>query len=680
MVQMTSFEDRALQLTIRGIPVAPIPARTKGSDLKNWENLATTDQSVISEWAKGKYADGNTAAVAKAQPGGTFFLEIDKPNFHKEIQEQTGQTLPQTFMVSSRPGEGRGHLYFRHTPETIALAQQVGKAYISGKDENGKEAWSLRWNNAYVVGPLSVHPDTGKLYEIKKDVEIAAGPAWLAHWCVDNQGEIKKIEQEDLSPIAEGTRDATLTSIAGRARQVMKMDKEELFTYLSSVNVKRCRPPLPEKDIWKIANSIGKKAIQDNTPTPVPFSYSKDAPPVVRPDIKTAPYPKFPDWVMDGTSLGDGLARPICAENNSYPEFIFMPAMLMMMNYMAFKVEIKDRKLIPNMYMALIGAPEVTFKTTGVKQAVAYLQPIGMVDYANGSKAEGKSLIVEAGSTEGLGLMMKETTCRNVILWYDEFETFVTKATIDRSSMMGHLLSIYDASMFSNRKSSKREFFTHPANEYCGSFIACCPDETFTELWAKLPNSGDSGWKSRFFFVLQPEEFKDITGEVYVDTANGAVLTRKRMNAAMQQKTFEITNPQMIAAKIKELGLKPRYIKLVEKMALYFAIDRGFTEIEESCIERAVALVKYGMEVKNYFPTYESKNKEASLQQKITNKLMQKGGSMGLRDLETALHKKRHGTTEWYRAFQGLIIDGQVQVVGKGEKGDQKEVILLQEL
>jgi Protein of unknown function (DUF3987)/Primase C terminal 1 (PriCT-1) len=70
------------------------------------------------------------------------------------------------------------------------------------------------------------------------------------------------LDNED--PIAQGARNNALTSILGKARQVLKMDREQLYVYGLSVNEKRCRPPLPDHEVRTIADSIGGYAVKES--------------------------------------------------------------------------------------------------------------------------------------------------------------------------------------------------------------------------------------------------------------------------------------------------------------------------------------------------------------------------------------------------------------------------------
>jgi len=99
----TEFESRAIPLIERNVPVIPLKPRTKIAFLNSWETKATTDRAQIEQWAK-EYPDANVASVAKAEPGGIWIFEVDKQNFHEQVEQQTGQRIPDTFIVRSSPG------------------------------------------------------------------------------------------------------------------------------------------------------------------------------------------------------------------------------------------------------------------------------------------------------------------------------------------------------------------------------------------------------------------------------------------------------------------------------------------------------------------------------------------------------------------------------------------------
>src|ERR1700676_559575 len=216
---MGLFKQIAEPLIARNVPVIPLRPKTKIAFLNNWQEIASTDLIKVEKWDE-EYPDANGACVAYAKPDGIWMFEIDKPGFLETIQNQTQQKLPDTFTVRSSPG--RGHFYFRQTAASIAMGN------VQGKDEEGKEAWSARVDNRYVVAPGSYHPTSGKRYETLRDVPILTAPDWLVEWCVAQKSATVKTghaELDDESIVHEGSRDNTMASILGTARQVLKMDR-----------------------------------------------------------------------------------------------------------------------------------------------------------------------------------------------------------------------------------------------------------------------------------------------------------------------------------------------------------------------------------------------------------------------------------------------------------------------
>src|SRR4029077_10351921 len=92
------------------------------------------------------------------------------------------------------------------------------------------------------------------------------------------------------------------------------------------------------------AKSACKDPVGQASPIPVIGGISEEpAVDVEIPVISQIPYPEFPLWVMKGTSIYDGFIEPICAVNTRFPEFMFMPCITLMLNYLAFKVTIKSK-------------------------------------------------------------------------------------------------------------------------------------------------------------------------------------------------------------------------------------------------------------------------------------------------------------------------------------------------
>jgi len=674
------FQDIAMPLVSRSVPVIPLRPKTKIAFLSNWQDIATTDLKKVEEWDE-EYPDANGACVAK--PEGVWFLEIDREGFARHIEAMTGQRIPETFMVRSSPG--RGHFYFKQTAESVKMGNR------KATDADGKELWSARVNNAYVVAPGSFHPTSGRRYEILRDAEIVPAPSWLIDWCVSQtssepaKAKTGVAELDDESPIASGSRNNSITSILGKARQVLGMDKEQLYEYGQSINRKRCNPPLSDAEIRTIANSVGRYEIKESGTVligGVPAGSASAALQVQQqnivepPVIKALPYPVFPRWVMKGTSLYDGLVEPVCSKNSRYPEYMFMPGVAIMLNYIGTKVRIQYKNLVPSWFMVCIGRKGRVIKSSSMNDTIEYLHHAGIVDSGNRAvrNAEGKSLTFTPGSAEGLGLEMTRTNCKNAVMVYDELSMLTSKAGIEGSSLGQALLSLSESGQFSNTIKNGKQSYNFDAGTYCASLIACTTDKNFHQHWSKL--SGDSsGLDERFFFLYQPETLMPLTPQIYVDTKDAATLTTQRIYKAVQQTTYRITDSTPLEEKINKLG--NRVEGRAEKLALYFAIDLGRDEIDEECIERALAICDYEIAAKKYLKTFESTTAEGMLQNEIIQLLQRNGGKVTDRELGRAMHPERHGTTLWFKVYSGLIRNGWTVETGTGTKGDPKMLVLM---
>lgn len=675
------FRDIALALAARNVPVIPLPPRTKAATLPGWQNVATTNTEKIEEWAK-EFPEGNVAAVARAEIDGIWFWEVDSPEVLTRYTSETGQKVPPTFRVRSSPG--RGHFYFKQTAASIAMGN-----IPQGSVKHGD--FSVRVSNAYCVGPGSIHP-SGAVYEVLADRGIIKAPQILINWLIAQKvSSAKTALSEDTEPIYEPGRNNRLTSIGGSLRR-SGAEHEEIEAVLLRINAARCKPPLSEAEVKVIARSVAGYAIgKDETPriggVPAgtasigsPAAASALSPKEIEPiQIKTHPYPVFPEWVMHGTSLYEGFVKPVCAVNSRYPEFMFMPALTLLLNYVGTKVRIEYKNIIPSLFLALIGKRGQVIKSSSVEDAIQFFHYAGVMDQASPqiNNADGKTLVWTVGSPEGLGLDMNRTNCRNAVLFYDELATLTNKCGIDSSTLNSSLLTLYESGKLQNTIKSRKESFALDPGTYCASLIVCSTDKNFFSNWSKLAGRS-TGLDDRFFMLYQPQFLRPMIPQIEVDTRPAALVTRKLIDRAIKKGVYKIVDSSPLASKINEIGNRSEI--RAEKFALGFAIDLGLEEIDEDCIERGLALIEYELAAKKYFKTFEATTREGALQMEILQSIRQGGGKVEVKDLERHLHASRHGTTLWFQALQGLIKAGRIAETGHGVKGDPKIVCLLEDI
>lgn len=232
----------ALEYAARGWAVFPLNGKRPIPGTHGHRD-ATTEAGVIRAWWR-EYPDANIGIACSSQTG-PIVLDVDGPEGLASIG---GLRLPKTLQASSRKKKSRRHYYFAPNGSEVRRFIKV----LPGLDILG--------DGGYVVAPPSIHPKTGKPYRWLNDFEPAPFPKVLMDLL--ERKRTKKSAPPLPEIIGEGQRDDLLTSLAGTMRR-RGASEEAILAALREENERRCRPPLPDRQLKKIARSIAQK-------TPVP--------------------------------------------------------------------------------------------------------------------------------------------------------------------------------------------------------------------------------------------------------------------------------------------------------------------------------------------------------------------------------------------------------------------------
>lgn len=120
----------------------------------------------------------------------------------------------------------------------------------------------IRGPGSYIVAPPSLHANGATYTWIMHPSEgVAPAPEWL-YELVAARAPVPPARSERTAgegPIAEGARNATLTSMAGAMRR-RGMSEAAILAALEAENAARCAPPLPARDLAAIARSVARYA------------------------------------------------------------------------------------------------------------------------------------------------------------------------------------------------------------------------------------------------------------------------------------------------------------------------------------------------------------------------------------------------------------------------------------
>jgi hypothetical protein len=230
----------------RGWLLLPIRAREKTPLVKAWPQLATSDMCQLAAWAE-QFPACNWG-VATGQGSGLFVLDVDGSPGKASLKEyqRRGLDLPETLTVAT--GKGR-HLYFRW-PQGAIIKNSAGQL-ADGLD--------IRVNGGCAVIPPSVHSSGKKYAYIDASAPIAAPPEWLIAKLNEHAAAPKLVTVQPGGGISEGSRNATLTSLAGTMRR-RGMSKSSIEAALLEENRQQCQPPLPDAEVHGIAASMARYA------------------------------------------------------------------------------------------------------------------------------------------------------------------------------------------------------------------------------------------------------------------------------------------------------------------------------------------------------------------------------------------------------------------------------------
>lgn len=160
--------NAALTYADRNWRVVPIPQGQKYPRFDEWQNVATTDEDLITIWWERWPDDG--VGIACGIESGLFVIDVDVADGKvgartlADLEAQFGE-LPETYTV--RTPTGGLHLYFLQDPARPIRNGKLG-LHVDIRGEGGQ-----------VLAPPSIHPDTGTPYVVENDTSPVVPPEWV---------------------------------------------------------------------------------------------------------------------------------------------------------------------------------------------------------------------------------------------------------------------------------------------------------------------------------------------------------------------------------------------------------------------------------------------------------------------------------------------------------------------
>jgi hypothetical protein len=230
---------------------ADCSAAGKHPRIKAWQQDASADPDQIRTWWT-QWPEANVGLLM-GQASGVIAIDVDPRNGGSEtIEKLTSEHggLPHTVMALT--GGGGVHFLFA-APSRLVKKNNNGSTLGRGVD--------LQGDGSLIVVAPSRHK-SGGVYEWASgcapwECELAPLPAWVLDLVDARQQRGKAAITTLPDVILEGQRDETLFSW-GRMLYAKGLTKEAVLEELRKENAARCKPPLPDEQVRKIADQAEK--------------------------------------------------------------------------------------------------------------------------------------------------------------------------------------------------------------------------------------------------------------------------------------------------------------------------------------------------------------------------------------------------------------------------------------
>lgn len=685
-----SFLDIALRNRARGFRV--IPLRGKEAFLRNWPQVATTDETRIREWAT-KFPDYNCGVAGGSD---VIILDSDRVSRLRELSGECWTTWFNTYVVSSGRDD-RSHFYFRATPEALDFGNKKWKE----PDVDG-HVFEIKGSGTQVTAEGSVHPITGGTYTVTQDLPLIPFPAGLLGMLRETYGAANPSGKREWAlPVHDGEgRDDFLIQQAGRLRNV-GCDEDIILAHLERINADPSviAEPKSEDDLKRIAHSAAHYGVPAPDPVVVIGSPKTEPEPA---KLAERTRPVYPISAWEGTVVAQ-FAR-LCADDNKIPRKMYAEAFRC-----ALGAVVGDRLSCPSVEGALprtytvIVAPKGKGKGTAIRRAVDFFRhewsgaqvavsPGLRVSVTSGLLSGERDFlwkprgigayVAAASSVPGMSRLCKdlEATVKNTpqMTWgntqprilsvHEEMKTFLSTLFIEGgvgSGMEGVVCQLWDDVRFHGTATGTRD----AANgEMMFSMLCGVTEQDWFDLLSR-GNAVGGGLMSRFNIIgteggfenvsnMRPPDFTEIQ-----DTFLPRVI---QLEDAHVRLVPSEAAKQIIGEWADHLPEGSERMNVhAWRSALLIAWLRHEETISAKTSEDAVQLGQYQIASHEYYRTKSADTANARVQAKLLRALEMKG-PMSKRALQQSTHANRDGTDLWNRALEGLVRD---RAIGKREDG-----------
>jgi len=199
---------------------------------------------------------------------------------------------------------------------------------------------------------------------------------------------------------------------------------------------------------------------------------------------------KFPYVIIDG--VAGKFADAYCKRLEVPLEFMYISFLTCLGSVLARKLTISTEiKPQPRFYVLLLGESADDHKSTAIDKTIEFFE-FALGDNNSKDKLQ-LNICRGTGSAEGLAKKLNQRG--NVLLCYDEFKSFISKAKIQSSTLLQCVNSLFESNSYENQTSKAEVIIKNGLL----SLLAASTVETYEAAWDKSFTA--IGFNNRLFIV-----------------------------------------------------------------------------------------------------------------------------------------------------------------------------------
>ncbi|MHB8091852.1 MAG: hypothetical protein ACYDH8_09705 [Syntrophales bacterium] len=386
----------------------------------------------------------------------------------------------------------------------------------------------------------------------------------------------------------------------------------------------------------------------------------KESPPVNEPVTPPAPLDiyTFPDGIMAG--FADEFAEIYSHHLESAKHFFFFTLLTCLGLLFSDKVRLRSElNQQMRLFLVLLGESADDRKSTAISKAT------GIVEYFRDIFGDIYTTCNGAGSAEGL-LKVFNKTMAKVLLIYDEFAVFISKAGIESSVLLPCVNTLFEQNRYENATSK------HPLKLGSGflSMVAACTVNTWERIWT--PTFTAIGFQNRLFlcpgkgrrqFAFPekiPDQKKEHLRRLFSEIADWVGEGREIGITDEAKKIYE-TWYLHIERSVHSKRLDVYALRFM----LLFCVNEKREIIDTDIVERVIKLMEWQLAVRKVLDPLDCDNKIALMEARIRKCLSPIGTIKTERNMKRACHVTQAGYWQYNSALSNLTDAAEIIALSK---------------